>query len=203
MTPRSDLRVGANPGASLCGSSSATAISDNQTGPSNNPQAGNKVVPLVTKNGLRNGNFKVDYCNIRGLNTNINSVHQHLQTNKPHLLALGETKVSSSTSIVNYLYPGYEFHSRLRSNFGICLFARSDLSCQREEALEPKDFDVMWFKITTQQITRFICCLYRPPSDKQFRALFSSLANTVDFLQTNNPKAEIVILGDFNVHNID
>ncbi|MGH9705388.1 MAG: endonuclease/exonuclease/phosphatase family protein, partial [Candidatus Acidiferrales bacterium] len=201
LAPRSDLRVGADSGAPLCGISSTTTVSDNQPGPSNNKQAGNKVVTPVVTNGPKNGNFIVDFCNIRGLNSNINSVHQHLQTNKPHLLALCETKVSSSTSIVNYLYPGYELHSRFRRNFGVCLFARSDLSCQREEALEPKDFDVMWFKITTLQTTRFICCLYRPPSDKQFRALFSSLANTIDFLQINHPNAEIAILGDFNVHN--
>ena len=186
LASRSDLRVGADPGASPCASKLNTHLG-----------------PPKKAGRPKNNHLQIDFCNIRGLNSNINSVHQHLQSAKPHVLALSETKVRSSTNTVSYLYPGYEFYSRFRRNFGVCLYVRSDLSCQREETLEPKDFDVMWFKISTQRITKFICCLYRPPSDTQYRALFSSLSNTIDSLQINHPNAEIAIFGDFNVHNIN
>lgn len=97
--------------------------------------------------------------------------------------------------------PDYDFHYRFRRNFGISLFVRSNLCCQREEALEPHDFDLMWFKLITGRSTIFICCLYRPPSDSRYSTLLASLETTIDYLQINHPAAEIAILGDFNVHN--
>src|ERR1700729_592570 len=126
LASRSDLRVGADPGASPCASKLNTHLG-----------------PPKKAGRPKNNHLQIDFCNIRGLNSNINSVHQHLQSAKPHVLALSETKVRSSTNTVSYLYPGYEFYSRFRRNFGVCLYVRSDLSCQREETLEPKDFDVM------------------------------------------------------------
>lgn len=147
--------------------------------------------------------LRLDFCNIRGINTNINSVHQHLTSSKPHILALAETKVNSNTPHVHLNIPGYDLHSRFRHNFGLAVFIRDDLCCQREESYEPKDFDVMWFKLSTDVVTKFICCLYRPPSEHQYERLFSNLGNRIDFLQINYPTAEITIVGDFNVHNID
>ena len=37
--------------------------------------------------------FSISFCNIRGLSSNLNSVHQHLQSSSPHALFLTKTKI--------------------------------------------------------------------------------------------------------------
>jgi len=37
--------------------------------------------------------FSVSFCNIHGLSSNLNSVHQHLQSSNPHALFLTKTKI--------------------------------------------------------------------------------------------------------------
>ncbi|KAG5884922.1 hypothetical protein JTB14_034120 [Gonioctena quinquepunctata] len=145
--------------------------------------------------------LKINFCNIRGLNKNINDVHHHLQTKKPDILALIETQVNSSTNKVHMLCPGYELHSRFRFKGGVCLYAKANLSCQREESLEPKDFDVMWFKLSDTKLTKFLCCLYLSPNEPSYNDLFEFLSLKLDYIQENHPTAETIIMGDFNVHN--
>nr|CAI5833153.1 unnamed protein product [Callosobruchus analis] len=116
-----------------------------------------------------------DFTNVRGLASNINAVHQHLQAEKPHILALMETQVGSSTLDNLFKYPGYEIYTRFRRRFGVCVYVKAGLSCHREEELEPEGFDIIWLKISFRNHSKFICCVYRPP--------------------------KIVFLGDFNVHN--
>src|SRR3978361_283286 len=41
--------------------------------------------------------FSINYANIRGVSSNINAVQQHLQMERPHILALTETQVSPDT----------------------------------------------------------------------------------------------------------
>src|SRR3978361_1765665 len=69
------------------------------------------------------------------------------------------------------------------------------------ETLEPRNFDVMWFHITSRKMTKFLCCMYRSPNDESYTALFEHLSNNIDWIQSTRPEAEVVILGDFNVHN--
>lgn len=146
--------------------------------------------------------LRMDFCNIRGLSSNINSVHQHLQNVKPHLLALTETQVKPSVNTSHLLCPNFELHTRFRFKGGVCVFVRSDLSCHREESLEPPNKDIMWLKISSKSITKFICVLYLSPSDSTYKELFSDLSITFDHLQVKYPDAEIIFLGDFNVHNV-
>src|SRR3978361_505963 len=68
--------------------------------------------------------------------------------------------------------PGYDLNSRFRHKEGLCVYARGDISCQRMETLEPRNFDVMWIQITSRKMTKFLCCMYRSPNDKSYTALF-------------------------------
>ncbi|KAG5886117.1 hypothetical protein JTB14_034304 [Gonioctena quinquepunctata] len=95
------------------------------------------------------------------------------------------------------LCPGYELHSRFRLKGGVCLYAKANLSCQREESLEPKDFDVMWFKLSDTKLTKFLCCLYLSPNEPSYNDLFEFLSLKLDYIQENHPTAETIIMGDF------
>ena len=61
--------------------------------------------------------FSISFCNIRGLSSNLNSVHQHLQSSSPHVLFLTETKIRpldpNDNSILSphLKCPGYELFS--------------------------------------------------------------------------------------------
>lgn len=145
--------------------------------------------------------MKTNFCNIRGLNANLNSVHQHLQSERPHILALTETQIHPSSNQTHLPCPGYELFTKFSFKRGTCLFARADLACQREESLERPDFDTLWVKIITPQLTKFLCCLYLSPNDSRYKELFDYLADTFDHLQTSYPNSEVIFLGDFNVHN--
>nr|CAI5856361.1 unnamed protein product [Callosobruchus analis] len=85
--------------------------------------------------------------------------------------------------------------------FGVCVYVKAGISCHREEELEPESFDVIWLKISFKNNYKFICCIYRPPSSKNYKELFEKLSATVDMLQSDHPNSEIVFLGVFNVHN--
>nr|CAI5821407.1 unnamed protein product [Callosobruchus analis] len=110
--------------------------------------------------------FRADFTNIRGLAFNINYVHQHLQTEKPHILALMETQVDSSTLDNLLRYPGYELCTRFRGRFGVCVYVKAGISCHRDEDLEPEGFDIIWLKMSSKNNSKFICYIYRPPSTK-------------------------------------
>src|SRR3978361_1645046 len=97
--------------------------------------------------------FSINYANIEGVSSNINAVHQHLQMERPHILALTETQVGPDTNHIHLECPGYDLNSRFRHQGGLCVYARDDISCQRRATLEPRNFDVMCFKITSKQRT--------------------------------------------------
>ena len=69
--------------------------------------------------------------------------------------------------------------------------------------MEIDNFDVLWLKITIRNKTRSICSLYRSPTDDRYHQLFQYLSEKVDWIQANCPSSEVIILGDFNVHNSD
>lgn len=146
----------------------------------------------------------IEFCNIRGIghnNINVSCVHQHLQSIKPHILALSETQISPKSDSTYLLCPGYELHSKFRFKGGVCVYIRADVACQREESLEIEEVDAMWLRTIVHNKTRFICALYRSPNSERPSQLFQYLSDKVDWIQVNYPSSEIVILGDFNVHN--
>jgi Reverse transcriptase (RNA-dependent DNA polymerase)/Endonuclease-reverse transcriptase len=164
----------------------------------NNERDSNTVV-----NPIPNHHFQTHFINIRGLHTNINAVHQHLETSRPHILLLTETQISNSHDTTHLLCPGYQLQHNFRYKGGVCAFIRSDVPCRRVTEWENPSFDLMWFRISLPHCIKFVCCLYRSPNDPNYSQLFDFLSLRVDDIECDFPSAEIVVLGDFNVHNVD
>ena len=68
------------------------------------------------------------FCNVRGLATNLDSVHHFLQVSKPDILFLTETQISPSHATSNLAYPGFELHQNFRLKEGVCAYVRSSVS---------------------------------------------------------------------------
>ena len=81
--------------------------------------------------------FSISYCNIRGLSSNLNSVHQYLQSSNPHAIFLTETKIKpldpNDNSILcpHLKCPSYELFSSFFPNGGVCAYVRSDVQSSR------------------------------------------------------------------------
>lgn len=109
--------------------------------------------------------------------------------------------MNSSTNKVHLLCPGYDLHSLFRFRDGVSPYARVDVSCQLLESLEPRDFDMIWFKLAYTKLTKFLSCLHLSPNEPSYNNLLEFLSIKLDFIQENYSAAEFVIMGDFNVHN--
>ncbi|MPC48947.1 hypothetical protein E2C01_042734 [Portunus trituberculatus] len=121
--------------------------------------------------------FYINFCNIRGLRSNFQSVEHHLFSTKPHLLFLTKTQLSEATYSSAYSVPSCFLYSHFRSKAGYCVFVGNALTCSRAHALKSSEFSTIWFRLNTHSLTKFIyaVCL--------------------------TPLTIISILGDFNVHH--
>jgi hypothetical protein len=91
--------------------------------------------------------------------------------------------------------------SSFRLRGGVCAYVRNNLSCTRIPYLETGKKDILWLKLSFRTASKFICCVYRSPSDNTYNELFDFLSEKADHIISEHPTAEIIILGDFNVHN--
>ncbi|CAF4944969.1 unnamed protein product [Pieris macdunnoughi] len=73
----------------------------------------------------------VDFTNVRGLNSNINAVHYHLETAKPALLFLTETQISSPADTSHLSYPGYKLEHSFVPRAGVGVYVREDICSRR------------------------------------------------------------------------
>ena len=100
--------------------------------------------------------FSISFCNIRGLSSNLNSVHQHLQSSNPHALFLTETKIRPLDQNENSILsphlkcPGYELFSSFFPNGGVCAFIRSDVQSSRLPQFDFANpgFQLIWMKVS-------------------------------------------------------
>ena len=112
--------------------------------------------------------FSISFCNIRALSSNINSVHQHLQSSNPHALFLTETKIRpldpNDNSILSphLKCPGYELFSSFFPNGGVCAFICSDVQSSRlpQFDLANPGFQLIWMKVSLPKghCARFNIC---------------------------------------------
>ena len=125
--------------------------------------------------------FSIPFCNMRGLSSNLNSVHQNLC---PHL------KCS-----------GYELFSSFFSNGGVCAYVRSDVQSSRlpQFDLVNPGVQLIWMKISLPHTSKFICTLYRSPNSTNHELLFDHLFKTIGTITLQSLRSEITVLGDFNV----
>ena len=69
--------------------------------------------------------------------------------------------------------------------------------------LESPHFDVLWLKIYLPTTTIFLCFCYCSPKATNFPSFFEYLTSCHESLLTSHPHAEVLYIGDFNVHHTD
>lgn len=125
----------------------------------------------------------------------------------PHVLALSETQVTKMCDETDFHMNSYTFLFNFFPHRGTCMYVRQDLSFIRLHQFELRnvaDFNVMWIKVNLQDHIMCLCFLYRSPNLTNENTLseFELLSDSVDELIRIYPKAEIVLAGHFNVHNV-
>ncbi|MPC66030.1 hypothetical protein E2C01_060173 [Portunus trituberculatus] len=65
--------------------------------------------------------FFINFCKIRGLASNFQSLEHHLSSTKPHLLFLNETQLSEATDSSPIFVPSYFLYPHFRSKAGCCV----------------------------------------------------------------------------------
>lgn len=145
--------------------------------------------------------FRFDFSNIRGLKSNLLSVYLHLQFEQPQFLGLTEVQVVGNDDVEQYHIAGYSFLSAFFPHRGIAAYVRDDVSFRR---LSEAEFCFMWVRLKSESRETFLCLLYRSPNLSDDRTLekFEELSNIIEEIYSSSPDAEIVLAGDFNVHNI-
>ena len=167
------------------------------------PGGNNNSTPTGFPDG-RSSSFRFSFSNIRGLSKNLTSIEHHLFNFKPNLLLLSETQISSDASTDPFLISDYELFSRFRSKGGICAYCHTNTPAARLMDLESPLFDILWLKISLPSQTIFFCLCYAPFSPPtNYPAFFQYLTSCHERLQTSHPHAEILYLGDFNVHHTE
>ena len=69
--------------------------------------------------------------------------------------------------------------------------------------LESPHFDVLWLKIYLPTTTIFLCFCYCSPNATNFPSFFEYLTSCHESLLSSHPHAEVLYIGDFNVHHTD
>ncbi|CAK1588496.1 unnamed protein product [Parnassius mnemosyne] len=146
----------------------------------------------------------VNFCNIRGLHSNLNAVHYHLETTKLALLFLTETQVSSPADTSYHSYPRYKLEHSFVPRAGVCVYVREDICFRRLGSLEGTDLSILWLRVDSNDHPRVYGCLYRSHSgNAETDRLIDNVQMATDSLLHQIPSAEIVILGDFNAHHAE
>ena len=107
---------------------------------------------------------KILFANIRGLHSNINSVHHILQTETPNLLFLTECQVSPLSDPSIYNFPGYNLLPCFRLKGGVCCYVKSTISLENIFNFASTNFDYSIFKQNLSGNVKYFCCVYRSPN---------------------------------------
>ncbi|TLM25045.1 hypothetical protein FEC23_18880, partial [Acinetobacter baumannii] len=145
--------------------------------------------------------FNVDFSNVRGLHSNLDAVHHHLETAQPALLFLTETQISAPDDTSYLEYPGYVLEHNFLRKAGVCVFVRADVCCRRLRGLEQRDLSLLWLRVDHGGRSRIYACLYRSHSSDAGSALFEHVQEGTNRVLEQYPSAEVVVLGDFNAHH--
>ena len=62
-------------------------------------------------------------------------------------------------------------------------------------------FQLFWLKVSLPHTTKYIGTLYRSPNSKNHELLFDHLSKSIETITLQSPRSEIIVLGDFNIHN--
>ena len=147
--------------------------------------------------------FSIHFTNIRGLKSNKPSVEHHLKS-LPNILLLSETQVSDGDSS-DFNISHYNLFSNFRLKGGVCAYCNTNTPVERitKQPLYTKLYDVIWLRISLRTTTIFLCFCYCSPNSTDFVSFFDYLTLCRESLLSSNPHAEVLILGDFNVHHTE
>ncbi|XP_055839148.1 uncharacterized protein LOC129907102 [Episyrphus balteatus] len=152
------------------------------------------------------GTFRVDYANIRGLRSNFCDVYNVHVQNRPAKQALGETQISENSDCSEFNVNGYYLVPLFFSHHGLAIYIRNDVAYK----LQPQyglcvntNFNFMWLKFTVNKRIIHTCFIYRSPNldSNSTSNEFDALSDSIQRIVSLYPHTEIVITGDFNVHN--
>ena len=147
--------------------------------------------------------FTIHFTNIRGISSNLSSVEQHLSSSLPNILLLSETQVAHDASNDSFQISHYNLISRFRFKGGVCAYYNINTPVARLMNLESPNFDAIWLKICLPTTTIILCFCYCPYHNFNYPSFFQYLSTCHESLLTSHPHAEILFLGDFNVHHTD
>ncbi|MPC46953.1 hypothetical protein E2C01_040685 [Portunus trituberculatus] len=144
--------------------------------------------------------FYINFCNTHGLTSNFQSVEHHLSSTKPHFLFLTETQLSEATDSSPFSIPSYFLHFHFRSKGGCCVYVHNDLTCSCAHALESFEFSIIWLRLNSHSLIKFICFVYLSPNSSDYSKFFDYLIPKVEHIPSLYPFVKISILGDLGVH---
>lgn len=124
------------------------------------------------------GASRVHLTNIRGLHSNLNWIHHHFETAKPHLLLLTETQIRPPADSTYLHYTRYTLHN-FKQRAGLCLYIRDDVCCQRLRYLENLSFSIIWVLVESGQCLIIYGSVYRSHSTAVTRRRFGFLSTLV------------------------
>ena len=101
----------------------------------------------LSSNQNSSNTLTLDFCNIRGLESNLQSVEHHLTSTKPHLVFLTETQLSVTTDSSPFSVPSFFLYPHLQSKGGCCAYVRNNITSSRAHNLECSEFSTIWLRL--------------------------------------------------------
>ena len=148
--------------------------------------------------------FRIDFCNIRGLETNFFAMYAHMFQKQPHLMAVCETQVRGDNP-ENFNMPGYSLLPFFFPRRGLALYIRNDVAyqCQQQYNMSDPEFSAFWVKLKIQMRIIHFCFIYRSPNTNRDHTLsgLESMSSSISSILAHHPQSEIVAAGDFNMLN--
>ncbi|XP_065680992.1 uncharacterized protein LOC136094820 [Hydra vulgaris] len=149
--------------------------------------------------------LNLSFTNIRGLRSNFSSVESYLLQSSPDLIALCETNLSSAVSSYDLSVDGYLPLIRKDSNshmLGLGIYISKNSPICRETRFESTDYSFMCFCLAPLHSITFLFVLYRSPSSQDC-TLLDVISDCIDQALILYSSANIVVVGDFNVHHTE
>ena len=136
--------------------------------------------------------FSLDFCNIRCLRSNFQSVEHSLSSIKPHLLFLTETQLSVTTDSSPFSVPCYFLYPHFQSKAGCCTYVCNNITCSRAHNLEFSEFSTIWLRLQWHSLTKYTCAVYFSPNSSDYVKFFDYLTSKVEYILSHFPYAEIL-----------
>ena len=147
--------------------------------------------------------FSILFSNIRGLSSNLPSVEHLLAEKLPSILLLSETQLASDASPDPFQISHYNLYTRFRFKGGVCAYCNINTPTARLVDLESPHFDCLWLKLLLPTTTVILCFCYCSPNFTDFVSFFNYLTSCHESLLSSHPHAEVLYIGDFNVHHTE